>query len=158
MIALDKPIQDVSTEVITTKGYNVDKSKYYSKLTEEDTKAILLDYYISNRKDNIQAICDRYGISNQYLYKLVRKYKQNNLYEKVIESSVKESRKKFSKRVDIIIEKALDRINAELQDNSKDINLSQLTTTLGILYDKNALEQGKATSNNAFNINIKIDK
>ena len=46
MITLDKPIQDVSTEVITTKGYNIDKNKYNYKLTEEDKKAITVRLYV----------------------------------------------------------------------------------------------------------------
>ncbi len=157
---MDKPIQDKSdtNELITTKAYNIRKDKYNYKLTKDDEKAILVDYYISNKKDNIQSICDRYCISNQYLYKLIRKYKQNNLYEKVVEESIQQSRKKFSKRIDALLTKTIERIDKELNDNSKEIDINKLSTTLGILYDKNALEQGKATSNNAFNINIKIDK
>ena len=115
-------------------------------------------YNYANKKRNIDIICSKYNISRAYLYKLINKYKEDKSLNKVIDKSIAESRKKFSKKVDAIIDKALTRINDELNDEEKELNISQLTTTLGILYDKNQLEQGKATSNNAFSINIKIDK
>lgn len=133
-------------------------NKYNYKLTEEDKKAILIDYYISNRKDNIMNICNKYHISKSYLYEMINKYKKNNTYYSIVEKEINKSRQNLTKQVDALLMKTLSRLNTEIEKDDKDINISQLSTMFGILYDKNALEQGKATSNNAFNINIKIDK
>ena len=151
------------TKIDNTEEYNIQVSnnridKYNYKLTKEDEKEIILEYYISNSKQNIENIANKYNISRRYVYKLISKYKQNNQLDKIVEKTIAENRQKFSKRIDALLLKTIDRLNKEITDTSKDINISQLSTTLGILYDKNALEQGKATSNNAFSINIKIDK
>jgi len=102
-------------------------------------------------------ICNKYNISESYVYKLIREYKSKNLYDKVVDKCVVESKKKFSKTVDTIISKALNRINEDLNNKDKDIDINKLGTTIGILYDKNALETGKATSNQEIHINVKID-
>lgn len=155
----NKPTKVSKQEIIEYKTDNqLTKNKYNYKLTEEDKKSILLEYYISNKRQNIDNICNKYNISRAYLYKLINKYKDNKILNKSIENSLAESRKKFAKKIDALMLKTIDRINDELNDDTKDLNISQLTTTLGILYDKNQLEQGKSTSNNAFSINIKIDK
>ena len=142
----------------TIKAELIPKRKYNYKLTEEDKKAILIDYYISNKRDNIQNICNKYDISRPYLYKLINKYKKDNSLNRIVEKEINKSRQKLSKQVDALLSKTLTRLNKEIEKEDKDINISQLSTMFGILYDKNALEQGKATSNNAFNINIRIDK
>lgn len=149
---MDKPIQDNSNV-----SYQIErKGKYNYKLSKEDEKAILVDYYISNKKDNIQNICNKYDISRQYIYRIINKYKQQGNLQEITEKIITENRQKFTKQVDAIITKALDKINKQLEDG-EDISLSQLATLTGILYDKNALEQGKSTSNQAININVKID-
>lgn len=148
--------KDTKSEIV--KAEYIKPSKYNYKLTEEDKKAILIDYYISNKKDNIQVILNKYGISESYLYRLIKKYKSDKQLNQVVEKEIKKSREKFSKKVDVLLLKTIDRLNKEIEKEDKDINISQLSTMLGILYDKNALETGKATSNNAFSINIKIDK
>ena len=63
----------------------------------------------------------------------------------------------FSKRVEELIQLTLGRIEKELQEGEK-ITLSQLSTTLGILYDKSRLEKNLSTSNQDICINIKIEK
>ena len=155
----DKTQSRKGKELINTEYKIIDnkKDKYNYKLSQEDKEAILIDYYINNKKENINSICDRYNISRAYLYKLINNYKDKGLYEKIINNSITENRRKFAKKVDAIMNKALDRINNELNDEEKEININQLTTTLGILYDKNALETGKATSNQEIHINVKID-
>jgi hypothetical protein len=50
-----------------------------------------------------------------------------------------------------------DRMEKQLQEDDK-ITLSQLSTTLGIMYDKSRLENNLSTSNNSININIKVEK
>lgn len=48
------------------------KGKHNYKLSEEDKKEIVTSYYLNKSKENVQDLCDRFGISNQWLYKLVK--------------------------------------------------------------------------------------
>ena len=56
----------------------------------------------------------------------------------------------------MIIDKAINQLNEKIEDG--DANIKDLTTTIGILYDKNRLEQNLSTSNNSININLKIER
>jgi nucleoid DNA-binding protein len=97
-------------------------------------------------------ICNDYGITRQYIFKLAK-----SDAGKEIEQNINEIKPEFTKRVNEIIDKILQRIDYELENGDK-ITLSQLSTTLGILYDKSRLENNLSTSNNAININIKVEK
>ena len=90
------------------------------------------------------------------MYDIVNKYNDNQKND-IVNKKIKEYKHNFTKRSNAIINKALNRIEEELNNNN-DINISQLTTMLGILYDKTRLEDNLSTSNNSFNININIDK
>lgn len=122
------------------------------KLTEKQRNEIVLSYKLDNSKENINRLCSDYNITRQYIFKLAKSDRG-----KEIENSIQESKDKFTKRVDGIIEKILDRIDYEI-DNGEKVTLSQLSTTLGILYDKSRLENNLSTSNNSININIKVEK
>lgn len=142
----------------STKEYNIQVTnearlyKHNYKLNEEDQKDICLNYLFN--KGNIHTILDKYHISEQTYYNVINKHKKNDF--KILDEEIAELRRNFSKKTSIIIGKVLDKIEDQLDNGEIDIN--KLSTTLGILYDKESLELGKATSNSAFNINIKIDK
>lgn len=123
-----------------------------SKLSDEQRKEIITKYKLDNSKSNINKICNDYGITRQYIFKLAK-----SDTAKELEKSITESKQQFTKRVDKIIIQILDRIEQEVLEGDK-ITLSQLSTTLGILYDKSRLENNLSTSNNAININIKVEK
>lgn len=123
-----------------------------SKLSEEQRKEIITKYKLDNSKANINKICNDYNITKQYIFKLAK-----SDAAKDIEKSITESKQQFTKRVDKIIIQILDRIEQEVLEGDK-ITLSQLSTTLGILYDKSRLENNLSTSNNSININIKVEK
>lgn len=123
-----------------------------SKLSEEQRKEIITKYKLDNSKSNISKLCKDYDITKQYIFKLAK-----SDAAKDIEKSITESKQQFTKRVDKIIIQILDRIEQEVLEGDK-ITLSQLSTTLGILYDKSRLENNLSTSNNAININIKVEK
>ena len=103
----------------------------------------------------MQLICSKYNITRQYVYKLLKTISENQKNE-MINESIKEYQRQFTKKASVIIDKLLDRIKKELDTTDK-IQLSQLTTSLGILYDKTRLNENLSTSNNSININIKID-
>lgn len=127
------------------------KEKYNYKLTQDDIKDIMLYYYLDNTKQTRQEILDKYNISKEYYYRLVKN--ENN--KKLIEKDINEKRQMFTKKSEIIIDKALNTINKNI-DNG-DINNKDLITITGILYDKTRLENNLSTSNNSININIKIE-
>ena len=122
------------------------------KLSEEQRQNIIASYKLDNSKSNIAKICKDYDITKQYIFKLAK-----SDAAKDIEKSITEVKPEFTKRVDAIITQILDRIEQEIQTSDK-ITLSQLSTTLGILYDKSRLENNLSTSNNSININIKVEK
>ena len=122
------------------------------KLTEEQRQDIITSYKLDNSKTNISKLCNDYNITKQYIFKLAK-----SEAAKDIEKSITDSKSQFTKRIDNILVKILDRIETEVLEGDK-ITLSQLSTTLGILYDKSRLENNLSTSNNSININIKVEK
>lgn len=123
-----------------------------SKLTEEQRKDILLQYKLDNSKNNIAKLCKDYSITKQTIFNIAK-----SDIAKEIEQSITDNSSNFTKRAEKIIEMVFDRIEKQLQEDDK-ITLSQLSTTLGILYDKSRLENNLSTSNNSININIKVEK
>ena len=123
--------------------------KRSSKLTEEQKQSILLEYNFNHTNENIKAICDNYKITRQTIYDIVKKNKDN-------ENSIIDYKSNFTKKANIIIAKMLNRIENSVDSEDK-IQLSQLVTSLGILYDKMRLNDNQSTSNSSININIKID-
>lgn len=140
-----------TTEEIKTTQTLARTHKQTHKLTEEDVKDIMLYYYLDNTKATRQDILDKYNISKEYYYRLVKNEKNKQLIEK----DITENRQLFTKKSEIIIDKALNKINQNI-DNGE-VNNKDLITITGILYDKTRLEQNLSTSNNAISINIKVE-
>lgn len=122
------------------------------KLTTEQRKEIIASYKLDNSKTNLARICNDYNITRQYIYKLLK-----SDIVKDVDKSITDNKEEFTKRCNSIIKKTLDRIEKEVLEGDK-ITLSQLSTTLGILYDKSRLENNLSTSNSSININIKVEK
>ena len=122
------------------------------KLTKEQTQDLILDYTLDNSKKNAKRLIEKYGISERRLYQIIKENKS-----KEIEKSITENSSNFSKRAEKIIQMVFDRLEKQLLEDDK-ATLSQLSTTLGILYDKSRLENNLSTSNNSININIKVEK
>lgn len=121
------------------------------KLNNEQRQAIILSAKLDNSKENILKLCKEYDITKQYVYKLLRQDAKKD------STSTIENSSEFTKKANHIIELVFDRLEKELENNDK-ITLSQLSTTLGILYDKSRLENNLSTSNKAIEINIKVEK
>ena len=133
-------------------GKTTKKDKYNYKLTENDIKDIMLYYYLDNTKATRQQLLDKYNISKEYYYRLVKSDKNKRLIEKDITAT----RQKFTQKSEIIIDKALTKINNKI--DSDDVSPKDLITITGILYDKTRLENNLSTSNNSININLKIER
>ncbi len=141
-----------TTEEITKTQTLVKSTKHNYKLSEEDKQAIVLDYYLNRSKENIQDLCNRYNISTRRVYQLVKDEK----YQKEVNNYITECKNNFTKKTTILINNAIDKLQDKIQN--EDANIKDLTTTIGILYDKNRLEQNLSTSNNSININLKIER
>ena len=130
----------------------VKRKKHNYKLSSEDIKDIMLYYYLDNTKATRQDILDKYNISKQTYYNIIKDQKNVAL----IENDIKEQRQNFTKKSEIIIDKALNKINKQIEEEKT--STKDLITTIGILYDKTRLEQNLSTSNNSININLKIER
>ena len=64
----------------------------------------------------------------------------------------------FSEKASVIIDKILERITKEINNDDKEIPLNHLTTAMGTLYDKRALSKGEMTQNVGFATNFDLDK
>ena len=126
-------------------------NKHNYKLSQEDKQQITLEYYLNRKKENIEDLCNRYNISRQTIYNIIRDKKN----QKQVDKYINECRSNFTKKTSILIDKAIDRLNDKIEDN--DVNTKDLVTAIGVLYDKNRLENNQSTSNNSININIKIE-
>jgi len=126
--------------------------KHNHKLSDDDIKEILLYYYLDNTKQTRDDLLKRYNITKQTYYNIVRNDKNKQLIEKDITAA----RQLFTQKSNIIIDKALNKINDKIDKD--DVNAKDLITITGILYDKTRLEQNLSTSNNSININLKIER
>lgn len=140
-----------AVQEITTKQELIRTNKKTHKLTQEDIREIMLYYYLDNTKSTLKEVLNKYNISKEYYYRLVKK--EDN--KKLIDNYITENRKLFTKKSELIIDKALNKINKNI--DSGEVNNKDLITITGILYDKTRLEQNLSTQNNAISINIKIE-
>ena len=140
-----------TTKEITTNQTLVKKNKYNYKLTAEDKQTILLDYLLNKSKTNIKTLCNKYGISDRYLYTIVNDEKN----KEIVNSYITECSKNFGKKSQLIIDKALTKLNEKIDDEKATIR--DLTILTGTLYDKTRLENNLSTSNNSISINIKVE-
>ena len=128
------------------------KGKHNYKLSDEDKQQIIVEYYLNRRKENVQDLCRRFDISDRTLYSLVKSDKG----KEILEQHITESKKNFSKKLDIILNKAINGLNDRLEN--EDIKALEYAKILGITYDKSRLEHNLSTSNQSININIKVEK
>lgn len=142
-----------NTETITSNQSLVKRTtKHNHKLSTEDIKEIMLYYYLDNTRATREEILNKYNISESYYYRLIKDKKNIELINK----DITESKQLFSKKTEIIINKILNKVNNKV--DTEDASIKDLITSMGILYDKNRLEQNLSTSNNSIQINLKIER
>ena len=112
----------------------------------------MLYYYLDNTRATREEILNKYNISESYYYRLIKDKKNIELINK----DITESKQLFSKKTEIIINKILNKVNNKV--DTEDASIKDLITSMGILYDKNRLEQNLSTSNNSIQINLQIEK
>ena len=72
----------------------------------------------------------------------------------------REKQDEFADKATSIINKALERLEREIDNEENDIPVNQLTTAIGTLYDKRALAKGESTENTkiTFDLPPEVDK
>ena len=130
------------------------KVNNYRRLSESERVNIIASYMLDKSNNNIQKICNDYNISKQTIYNLVKK---KDLKEKAL-ASISEKVPNFTKRIDAIIDNALDKIEYKLQyEDGEKTTYRDLAIMIGTLYDKSRLEKNLSTENKAVEINIKVE-
>ena len=84
----------------------------------------------------------------------VRKIVKDNKDKKEFAKLCEEKKETFSKKAEKIIDKALERLACELEDEEKEIPVNHLAKVIGIMYDKKALADGQATNNVTVSIKL----
>ena len=119
------------------------------KLTPEQVYKIMIsmfetgNYLETSKKINIPQTTVRYI------------YNRNKDKEEFVKLRCKKE-EEFADKATRIINKALKRLENELDNEEKDIPINNLTTAIGTLYDKRALAKGESTENSKFEVSIKV--
>ena len=88
------------------------------------------------------------GINDKTVKNIIERNKEE--YTKIYE----QKKEQFIEKTTTIIDKALDKLEKELDNNGIPVN--NLTTVIGTLYDKRALAKGESTGNTNFSVDIKV--
>lgn len=110
------------------------------KTSPETVYQILTSWAVTG---NYKETAERLGIAVSTVKKIVDENKNEPEFEKLCN----EKKQKFSDQAGRVIDKAMRRLEREIEDESKEIPVNHLTTVIGTLYDKKALADGGATEN-----------
>lgn len=84
----------------------------------------------------------------------VKKVVDDNKDKPEFEELCNEKREEFSVKASRIIDKALRRLEKDIDDEGKSIPVNHLTTAIGVLTEKRLLIEGKATDNVELSIKL----
>lgn len=119
------------------------------KLTKEQEQEIYTRHKLDNSKESIASMMQEYNITKKAIYDCIKRVEKEG-------NSITQYKHDYTKKLDIIIETALKKL--ENQILNEDIKAKDLSTIIGIMYDKIRLEEGLSTENKAIQINIKVEK
>lgn len=116
------------------------------QLDIETVFKIMQLYFIT---DNMNEVSRSLNIPYTTVFDTIKRNQDKEEFVKLRE----ETRKQFSNKATRIIDKALNRIDKEL-DEQDTIPVNQLSTVIGTLFDKVRLDKGESTENTNQTINI----
>lgn len=98
---------------------------------------------------NYCRVAEKHNKNESSVRTAIEKYRFNHLeeYNQKRDYMLAKREQEFIDNTTKAIAKAVDKINEKL--DTDDNTIAQISTTMGILYDKRALTMGKSTSNNA---------
>lgn len=128
--------------------------KGQAKLKPEEVRSFVSEYLETN---SYSEVARRYDKNPSTIKFAVTKFQleQPEEYKKIYDLYLQKSEEKFIQTTTNVIDKIANRIAEKVETDENSI--SQLSTTLGILYDKRQLSRGKSTSNSAIVIQMSGD-
>ncbi|MCQ2087685.1 MAG: hypothetical protein MJZ37_06425 [Bacilli bacterium] len=114
--------------------------------------------------EDIYAIMVSYATTHSYMetskqldipVATVKKIVDENIEKEEFKKLCNEKKEEFVTRADRIIEKAMKRLENEIEA-ADSIPVNNLSTVIGTLYDKRALAKGDPTSNEAVTIRVEL--
>lgn len=119
------------------------------KRSIEDIYKVMVGY-ASNK--NVNDLARSLNMPESTCRKIILDNQEKPEFVKLCEKKEEE----FADKATRIIDKALMRLEKELDNEEKDIPINNLTTAIGTLYDKRALAKGESTENSKFEVSIKV--
>lgn len=117
------------------------------KTSLEDVYKVMVGY-AGNK--NVNDLAKSLGMPESTCRKIILDNQEKPEFVKLCEKKEEE----FADKATRIIDKALMRLEKELDNEEKDIPINNLTTAIGTLYDKRALAKGESTENKAITITM----
>ena len=117
------------------------------KTSLEDVYKVMVGY-AGNK--NVSDLAKNLGMPESTCRKIILDNQEKPEFVKLCEKKEEE----FADKATRIIDKALMRLEKELDNEEKDIPINNLTTAIGTLYDKRALAKGESTENKAITITM----
>ena len=108
------------------------------KTTPEDIYNIMTSWAVTG---SYSETARELNMAQSTVEKIVKENKDKEEFVKVCD----EKKSEFSEKASRIIDKALKRLEKEIDNKDRDIPINHLTTVIGTLYDKKALCDGNAT-------------
>lgn len=109
------------------------------KTTPETIYKIMASWAVTK---NYKETADNLGLAVSTVKKIVDEHITEEKFEKLCS----EKEQEFTKKADKIIDKALNRLEKDIDNEMKDIPVNHLTTVIGTLTDKKLLIEGKPTA------------
>ena len=100
---------------------------------------IMTSWAITN---NVNETAKQLGVAESTVRKIVKANRDKSEFAKLCE----EKKETFSKKAEKIIDKALNRLERDIDNKDKDIPVNHLTIVIGTLTDKKLLLEGKPTA------------
>ncbi len=117
--------------------------------------------------EDIYLVMASYAITNNYSETARQLDMPNSTVKDIVEANQdkeqfvklrQEKRNEFADKASVVIDKALDRLVQQLDDEERDIPTHHLSTVIGTMYDKRALAKGEMTQNVGFATNFDVGK
>ena len=121
------------------------------KTSPEVIYQVMTSYAVTN---NYNQTAKELNMSYATVKDIVQRHKDDEQFVKL----QAEKREEFADKASIVIDKALNRLVQQLDDEERDIPTHHLSTVIGTMYDKRALAKGEMTQNVGFATNFDVEK
>ena len=121
------------------------------KTSPEVIYQVMMSWAVTN---NYNQTAKELNMSYATVKDIVQRHKDDEQFVKL----QAEKREEFADKASIVIDKALNRLVQQLDDEERDIPTHHLSTVIGTMYDKRALAKGEMTQNVGFATNFDVEK